>query len=149
MTAFLIAFLMLMLSFFFSGMEIAFISSNLLKIELKTKQGDRAAKILSGFKKQVPAVIITILIGNNLALVVFTLMVNDITEPWLTQGLGLSPDSFFLIFTFIQAVIATLIILFFAEYIPKAIFRRNADTLVYPFAYVLQLFFWILRLPVW
>lgn len=138
-----------MLSFFFSGMEIAFISSNLLKIELKTKQGDRAAKILSGFKKQVPAVIITILIGNNLALVVFTLMVNDITEPWLTQGLGLSPDSFFLIFTFIQAVIATLIILFFAEYIPKAIFRRNADTLVYPFAYVLQLFFWILRLPVW
>ena len=114
MTAFLIAFLMLMLSFFFSGMEIAFISSNLLKIELKTKQGDRAAKILSGFKKQVPAVIITILIGNNLALVVFTLMVNDITEPWLTNGLGLSADSFFLIFTFIQAVIATLIILFFA-----------------------------------
>ncbi|MEM8890496.1 MAG: CNNM domain-containing protein, partial [Bacteroidota bacterium] len=66
--AFSIAILMLALSFFFSGMEIAFISSSLLKIELKTAQGDRAAQLLSNFKKKSSQILITILIGNNFAL---------------------------------------------------------------------------------
>lgn len=146
---FLIAVTMLSLSFFFSGMEIAFISSSLLKIELKTAQGDKSAQLLSKFKKQTSEILITILIGNNFALVVFTLMMDNLSAPFLKESLGISPEDFFLSFTLLQSVIATLIILVFAEYIPKAIFRRNADRLIFPLAYVLNAFYVIFYLPVW
>lgn len=144
---FLIAVAMLSLSFFFSGMEIAFISSSLLKIELKTAQGDKSAQLLSKFKKQTSEILITILIGNNFALVVFTLMMDSLTGPFLEKGIN--PEDFYLVFTLLQSVIATLIILVFAEYIPKAIFRRNADRLIFPLAYVLNAFYIIFYLPVW
>ncbi len=141
MTEIFIAVVALASSFFFSGMEIAFLSASRLKIELRTVQGDRAGRILSDFKKKTSEVLITILIGNNLALVAFTIMVNQITDPILREGLVLDPEQAYLLFTLVQTVIATLIVLIFAEYIPKAIFRRNADTLVFPFAYVLQFFY--------
>ena len=114
---------MLSLSFFFSGMEIAFLSASRLKIELKTVQGDRSAKILSDFTKKTSEILITILIGNNLALVVFTMMVDGISGPKLTQ-MGIDPNSSFLLYTFLQAITGTIIILVLAEYIPKAIFRQ-------------------------
>ena len=146
--AILIAVLTLALSFFFSGMEIAFISSSRLKIELKTVQGERSAKILSYFKKHTSEVLITILIGNNLALVVFTIMMETILQPGLTQ-IGLDPEKIYLAYTFVQTIISTLIILVLAEYIPKAIFRRNADRLVFPAAYILNFFYYLLYIPVW
>lgn len=140
---------MLALSFFFSGMEIAFISSSLLKIELKTAQGDKAAQLLSQFKKRSSEILITILIGNNFALVIFTMMVDKMSAPFIEENLGISQNAFFLTFTLIQALITTLIILVFAEYIPKAIFRRNADRLIFPLAYVLNFFYLFFYLPVW
>lgn len=140
----LIALFTLACSFVFSGMEIAFISASRLKIEVRTVQGDRAGAILSNFRKKTAEVLITILIGNNLALVFFTIMVNRITGPML-QGL----EEAYLIYTLVQTVIATLIILVFAEYIPKAIFRRNSDTLVFPSAYVLQFFYYLFFGLVW
>ncbi|MEZ4827807.1 MAG: hemolysin family protein [Bacteroidia bacterium] len=143
-----LAILMLVLSFFFSGMEIAFISANRLKIELKTVQGDRAGEILSNFIKKTPEVLITILIGNNIALVVFTIMMEKLTAPGLQHVLGLDPENAYLLYTFIQAIISTLIVLVLAEYIPKALFRRNSDQIVYPSAYVLRFFFLLLRVPV-
>jgi putative hemolysin len=139
---------MLCLSFFFSGMEIAFISANRLKIELKTMQGDRSAKLLSEFKKKTSEVLITILIGNNLALVVFTIMLNSILEPRLAQ-VGLTPEDSYFLYTVSTTLIGTLIVLVLAEYIPKAIFRANSNYIVYPASYVLLFFFWTLRLPVW
>jgi len=139
---------MLCLSFFFSGMEIAFISANRLKIELKTMQGDRSARLLSEFKKKTPEVLITILIGNNLALVVFTIMLNSILEPQLAQ-VGLTPDDAYFLYTVSTTLIGTLIVLVLAEYIPKAIFRANSNYIVYPASYLLLFFFWTLRLPVW
>ncbi|MEM8897378.1 MAG: hemolysin family protein [Bacteroidota bacterium] len=135
--------LSLVLSFFFSGMEIAFLSSSRLKIELKLRQNVRSAIILSKFTKRVSEVLITILIGNNLALVIFTIYMDRLTKPFLegvTNGL--------LTFTLLQSLITTLIILIFAEYIPKAIFRKLADTIVFPASYILSAFFWILRWPV-
>ena len=140
---------MLLLSFFFSGMEIAFISSSLLKIELKTAQGDRAAQLLSNFKKKSSQILITILIGNNFALVIFTLMVDSLSEPFIFNSLKIDPEEFYLTFTLIQSLIATLIILVFAEYIPKAIFRRNADRLIFPLAFVLNFFYIFFYIPVW
>jgi putative hemolysin len=139
---------MLCLSFFFSGMEIAFISANRLKIELKTMQGDRTARLLSAFKKRTPEVLITILIGNNLALVVFTIMLNSILEPHLGR-IGLTPEDAYFLYTVSTTLIGTLIVLVLAEYIPKAIFRANTDYLVYPSSYLLAFFYGILRVPVW
>jgi CBS domain containing-hemolysin-like protein len=139
---------MLCLSFFFSGMEIAFLSANRLKIELKTLQGDPAAQLLSKFKKKTAEVLITILIGNNLALVVFTIMLNSILEPQLAR-IGLTPEDAFFLYTVSTTLVGTLIVLVLAEYIPKAIFRANSDYLVYPSAYLLQVFYLLLRIPVW
>ncbi|WNJ21270.1 hemolysin family protein [Pontibacter sp. G13] len=144
-----LAILMLSLSFFFSGIEIAFLSASRLKIELKTLQGDTSAKILSNFTKNTSRVLITILIGNNLALVVFTTLMEGINQPWIEQTLGLSDTSNFLVYTALQAVISTLMVLVLAEYIPKAIFRSNADRMVFPSAYILQFFYFLLYIPVY
>ncbi len=138
----------LVLSFFFSGMEIAFLSANRLKIELKTKQGSRAASILSNFKQRTSEVLITILIGNNLALVIFTMQVDFLSGPFLTEYWGIAASDNYLTFTLIQTVIATLIILIFAEYIPKALFRQTSDYIVFPSAYILNIFFYLFRWPV-
>ena len=103
----------------------------------------RSAVILSKFTKRVSEVLITILIGNNLALVIFTIYMDRLTTPFLeviTSGV--------LAFTLLQSLITTLIILIFAEYIPKAIFRKLADTIVFPASYILSAFFWLLRWPV-
>lgn len=145
-TILFITLFMLLLSFFFSGMEIAFLTANRFKIELKTKQGNRSAKILSEFKKKTSEVLITILIGNNLALVVFTMQMDKLTGGWMTETLGIGHDH--LAYTLLQSLVATIIILIFAEYIPKAIFRSNSDRLVFPSAYILNFFYILFYVPV-
>lgn len=144
-TILIIALVTLLFSFFFSGMEIAFLSANRFKIELKTKQGKRSARILSNFKKKTAEILITILIGNNLALVIFTMQMDLLTGGWITLQLGLSPDN--LLYTLTQSLIATIIILVFAEYIPKAIFRSNSDRIVFPSAYILNFFYILFYIP--
>lgn len=136
----ILAILTLSLSFFFSGTEIAFFSASRLKIELKTLQGNRAAGILSRFTKNPSEVIITILVGNTLALVVFTRTMESLMEPMLGKGMGLTQDASYFLYTLIQTLISTLVILIFAEYIPKAIFRSNSDRLIYPATYALYAF---------
>lgn len=143
-----LAILTLIFSFFFSGMEIAYLSASRLKIELRTAQGNRAAQILSDFTKKNAQVIITILIGNNLALVVFTIMMGRLLASGLETHLSLTESDDYLLYTLIQTLVSTLIILVLAEYIPKAIFRRNADYLAFPAAYVLNIFYRLLYFPV-
>jgi len=143
-----ILFTTLALSFLFSGTEIAFLSASRLKIELKLKQGSRAARILSTFNERKEEIIIAILIGNNIALVLFTQEWEMLTEPFLSNQLGLSRETQAFIYTLIQATLATLIVLIFAEYIPKALFRRNSDRMVYPLAYVLNVVHKILYIPI-
>jgi CBS domain containing-hemolysin-like protein len=147
LTILLIALGMLALSFFFSGVEIAFFSVNRLKIELKEKQGNRAARILSNLKKKWKRVLITILIGNNIALVVFTKQIETLFLPWM-ESLGLSLETHYLSVTLILTLIGTLIILIFAEYIPKAIFKSMADRVIFPAAYPLNFFVNLLQIPV-
>lgn len=129
-------------------MEIAYLSASRLKIELRTAQGNRAAQILSDFTKKNAQVIITILIGNNLALVIFTIMMGRLLESWLSNAIGINETDNFFLFTLTQTLISTLIVLVLAEYIPKAIFRRNADYLAFPAAYVLNFFYQLLYFPV-
>lgn len=143
-----LAILTLSLSFFFSGTEIAFLSANRLKIELKTVQGNRAAAILSNFTKKTSEVLITILIGNNFALVIFTIMMEALLAPSIATYLGLTEENAYLLYTLTQSLCATLIVLVFAEYIPKAIFRSNADRVIYPAAYPLNAFYYLFYAPV-
>lgn len=147
--ALFIAVLMLMLSFFFSGIEIAFLSASNLKIEVKKKQGKRSAIILSALKKKVSKVHPAILIGNTIALVIFTQQMNFLLAPGLEKIFGVSQEGHYLLFTICLTLIGTLIILVFAEYIPKAIFKGLADRIIFPSAYFLSFAYKILSPIVW
>jgi len=138
---------MMLLIAFFAGAEIAFLAANLVKIELKTRQGSRSAKILSYFKKNMSKLLITILIGNNVTLIIYTTEIKEIFDPFL-ERLGLDPKNDYLLLTFVESILDTLLLLVLAEYIPKAIFRRLADSIVYPSAYVLDFFYRIFWIPV-
>lgn len=108
----------LLCSAFFSGMEIAFLVSNKLKIELDRKQGLFPAKIIAVFLKNPPHYIATMLVGNNLSNVVYGIAMATILEPKIKYFAN--SDITILI---IQTIISTLIILVFAEFLPKVIFR--------------------------
>lgn len=129
---------------FFAGIEIAFLASSFVKIELKAKQGSRSAIILSYFKKNVSKVLISMLVGLNLAMILYTQQIDEIFAYFYEKVRGVRPPEHDLFLTFIKSIIDTLILLIFAEYIPKALFRRLADTIIYPAAYILQFFYWIL-----
>lgn len=117
---------MLLLSAFFSGLEIAFISANKLKIEVDKNNGLFSARIVSGFIKTPSKFIGAMLVGNNIALVIYGIIMARILEPKLTFIL---PQSFHssIIILIIQTIIATLLILITSEFLPKVIFRINAN----------------------
>jgi putative hemolysin len=123
-------------SFFFSGIEIAFLSANKLQIELQGKQGVLWGRIMSYFLKRQSWFIGTTLIGNTLALVLFGIYMAQLIEPWLASNLpqSINDEVFVLIF---QTLISTLLILFTAEFLPKSLFLINPNlmlaTLAVPF----------------
>lgn len=117
MDSILIIILAIVLSAFFSGMEIAFIASNRLMIELDRKQGVSGSEILKLFTNNPGQYIATMLIGNNVALVMYGLVFSNI----LTPKLALYIDSEVLILI-INTVISTLLILTVAEFLPKTVF---------------------------
>jgi len=123
-------------SFFFSGIEIAFLSANKLQIELQGKQGVLWGRIMSYFLKRQSWFIGTTLIGNTLALVLFGIYMAQLIEPWLVSYLpqSINDEVFVLIF---QTLISTLLILFTAEFLPKSLFLINPNlmlaTLAVPF----------------
>jgi CBS domain containing-hemolysin-like protein len=117
MDVILIIILAIVLSAFFSGMEIAFIASNKLRIELDRKQGVNGSKIIKFFAGNPGQYIATMLIGNNIALVIYGLFFSKLLNPILTPILG--SDVFVLI---INTLISTSLILTIAEFIPKTIF---------------------------
>ncbi len=122
----------LIFSAFFSGIEIAFISSNKLRIELQNKQGLWTAKILSWYIKDPSRFISTTLVGNNIALVVYGIKSGELLNVTLYNHI---PDEFWR-FTLIT-IVSFLVVLITAEFLPKALFRLNPDfilnTLILPF----------------
>jgi len=121
-------------------MEIAFISSSKLKIELDYKKGLFSAKILSFFSSKPAWFIAAMLIGNNTALVVFTLYVADLVEPYL---LTFNINSTLVLL--IQTLFSTFFILLFAEFLPKAIFRLNPNYTLRFFSvilFIIYVFLW-------
>jgi CBS domain containing-hemolysin-like protein len=130
----------LVLSAFFSGIEMAFISANRLKIELSNQRGTLSGKILADFVKQPSRFIVTTLLGNNIVLVIFGfLMVRSVELP-LQPILG---NDFWA--TAIQTLLSTFILIIFGEYIPKILFKVFADTILPVLALPFYITFWLLR----
>ena len=136
----LVILLAIIFSAFFSGMEIAFVSSNKLRIEIDKKVGRFGSGIIASFSRRPERFIVTMLIGNNIALVVYGLYVAGPLEVLFN---GLIKADFLLLL--IQTIISTLIILLFAEFLPKAFFRRSPNlflkTFTIPTALIYGLFY--------
>jgi len=132
----------LLLSAFFSGMEIAFVSANKFQVELEKKKEGFMPKILGKITKKPSKFITTMLVGNNIALVIYSFFMGEL----IVQLLPIAALNEFSILL-IQTIISTLIILITAEFLPKAIFRSYAnETLWYlsPFAYFFYVIFYFI-----
>lgn len=137
--------LSLILSAFFSGMEIAYVSANKIHIEIEKKQGSFISNVLTRLTRKPSKFIATMLVGNNIALVIYGFFMGDLLVElltaqiplesaflnyWLTDGLIIS-----------QTIISTLVILFTAEFLPKVFFQIYANSLLKFFALPAYLFF--------
>jgi CBS domain containing-hemolysin-like protein len=119
-------------------MEIAFVSSNKLRFELDKKQRSLTSSILSIFYNHPEQYISTMLVGNNVCLVIYGLLMARILTPWLTPL-----ENQFLI-TFVQTIIATAIVLVTGEFLPKSIFRVNSNFWLRTFSFLLLIFYVVL-----
>ena len=124
---------------FFSGMEIAFLTANKLRIELENKQNYLPAKILSFFLKKPSKFIATCLVGNNISLVIYGLYTAFLLEPLLKPYIS-SPAGLLAV----QTIISTSVVLLTAEFLPKALFRINPNRTLNFFAVPFILIYWLL-----
>jgi CBS domain containing-hemolysin-like protein len=138
----------LLCSAFFSGMEIAFVSANRIHIEIEKKQGGPLGKILGKLTASPSNFITTMLIGNNIALVVYAYYMGEILVTWFAR-LSVDMPGFEVLFTdfslLSQTVISTIIILLTAEFLPKVLFQIYSNTLLKALAapaYIFYIIFW-------
>lgn len=129
----------LLFSAFFSGLEIAFITSNKLRIELENKQGNFSAKILSHFSKYPSRYLGTMLLGNNIALVIFGIYMDE--ELNGIMGHYISSKILLLL---ISTFLSTMLILVVAEYLPKNLFRINPNKTLSLFVFPLTIVYGLL-----
>lgn len=134
--------LALMFSAFFSGMEIAFISANRLKIEVDKSNGNIPASILSKFIRIPSKFIGAMLLGNNIALVIYGIYMARMLENPLESIIPPFIKSEFSLLL-VQTIIATILVLFVAEFIPKVLFRINSNQILYVFAFPVAVFYFL------
>lgn len=134
--------LTLLASAFFSGMEIAFVSANKLEIELAIKNNKRSATILMRFYEKPGMFIGTMLLGNNISLVIYGILMANVLEPPI-QSIIQSPG----LVLIIQVFISTLIILVTAEFIPKVVFQLNPKRWLVGFSWALYVIYYLLWVP--
>lgn len=126
----------ILLSAFFSGMEISFVSANKMHIELEKKKDTFLANILARLTQKPSKFITTMLVGNNIALVVYGYFMGDVLMRLFQHQIQ---NEFVLLLT--QTFISTLIILITAEFLPKAVFRIYANEALKLFAVPAYLFY--------
>lgn len=129
--------LTLLIMGFFAGIEMAFLSANRLSLEIKKKQGDASMEILSGFLDSPARFLGTTLLGFNIFLVFLSLQISTVMEPiWKYFRIG--SDTVHIL---VEIVLATFIVLIFAEFIPRAIFRARSNWLLQRLAQVTNVFY--------
>jgi putative hemolysin len=142
--------LSLILCAFFSGMEMAFISSNKIYLELEKKQNTFISRTLAKLIEKPSKFIVAMLVGNNIALVVYGFFMGELLMKWLllldfhfSQAAGL----------LIQTVISALIVLITAEFLPKVFFQIYANSLikffVIPSYFFYKLFYFVSAFLIW
>ncbi|HHB78284.1 MAG TPA: HlyC/CorC family transporter [Saprospiraceae bacterium] len=137
-----IAILMLVLSAMFSGSEIAFVSASKLKMELKKKDGSFRGKLIDKFYHNPAEFIGSLLVGNNVVLVIFTYVMTRGLTPLIKPYIANDFVIFILVTLFL-----TFIVLIFGEFLPKTIFRVQADRLLFMLAVPLRFFQGLFLLP--
>lgn len=141
----LIIIVCLLLSAFFSGMEIAYVSSNKIFIEIEKRQNDFLAKVLKRLTRKPSKFIATMLVGNNIALVVYGFFMGDLLMEWIESLRPLNNGFLSYLVTdfslFTQTIISTLIILLTAEFLPKVFFQIYANSMLKFFAIPAYLFY--------
>ncbi|MGB0428370.1 MAG: CNNM domain-containing protein [Flavobacteriales bacterium] len=131
--------LTLVLSAFFSGMEIAFVSSNKLHIELEKSKGKKGAKLISKFLENPSKFISAMLIGNNISLVVYGLEMAAVLEP---QVSAFSSNT--VVNLLITTFVSTVVVLVTAEFLPKALFKKHANLLLSALSFPAAFFYYLL-----
>lgn len=130
--------LCLLLCAFFSGMEIAFVSSNKIYLEIEKKQENFLSKILAKITEKPSKFIATMLVGNNISMVVYGFFMGDLVMQWIEKlpfHLLEFPN------LILQTVISTLIVLITSEFLPKVFFQVYANTFMKLFAVPSYFFF--------
>ncbi len=124
-------------------MEIAFITANKLRIELANSDGKTHGKILAFFNQRPSRFIGTMLLGNNVALVIFGIAMAVVLEPFIIENISSNTGVVLLL----QTIFSTLIVLAFAEFLPKTIFRINPNRALRIFAVPLIVIYYLLWIP--
>lgn len=140
MSLYISIFITLLFSAFFSGMEIAFISADRMRLELDKQENNGTARILQYFYNHSERFISTMLVGNNIALIIYGMLMAQLLEPVIREHLIQS--DFMVVLT--QTIASTIIILFTAEYLPKTLFKLNPNMMLRMFAIPLWGIYWLL-----
>lgn len=140
MALYISIFITLLFSAFFSGMEMAFISADRMRLELDKQEGNGTARILQYFYNHSERFISTMLVGNNIALIIYGMLMAQLLEPVIREYLIQS--DFMVVLT--QTIASTIIILFTAEYLPKTLFKLNPNMMLRMFALPLWAIYWLL-----
>ena len=139
MTMIVLTIVTLLLSALFSGTEIAFVTGDRVRVTIEGQRGGFINRIINLFYKDSEFFISSILVANNVMLVVYGMAATAILTPWLEDYFH--SDAIILI---LQTLISTLVILFIAEFIPKSVFKINPNTSLHIFALPIFVFYIIL-----
>lgn len=140
-TAIVVTLIALLFSALFSGAEIAFVQSSKVRMEIDAARGGIVDRIIHGFSRHEDMFISTLLVGNNIVLVIygitFSIIINPFLERWLTnEALVLMANT----------LLSTGVVLFAGEFMPKTAFRINPNFMIRLFAIPLYLIYWTLYL---
>ncbi len=139
----------LLFSAFFSGMEIAFVSSNKMRFEMEREGMSFSARIIDTFYKHSSDFISTLLVGNNIALVVYGILMARLINGLILTPLGIHhatgdcPNE--IVCLLIQSILSTMIVLVTGEFLPKTLFRLNPNKALSIFAlpaYIIYIVLW-------
>lgn len=136
----ILALVSLVFSALFSGVEIAYITADKVRVGLDSSRGGILNRIIGKYYSNQEFFISTILVGNNIMLVIYGMGAAALLEPWIEEHISANQAVILLL----QTLISTLVILFTGEFLPKSIFRINPNTSLKIFAIPVFLFYLIL-----